>query len=265
MLHALDHLADIAEILSRSERFLVATDFDGTLCPIAASPSAVRIPPEVAQVLERLVQNKRSVVAVLSGRPLDDLADRVPFPVILSGNHGLEIRGPGLAFEHPEARRLRPDLEAVCRTLSATVSRWEGAWVEDKGLTATVHFRSVDDGVYRELVRAVRQSMARFGRVFGMRAGKRAVEIHPRVGWNKGSALSWIRNAIGMREASCVCLGDDRTDETMFVTQVNQINIGVGLRSRSAAQFYLEDPFEVAALLSGILNGAERRAVAPER
>jgi trehalose 6-phosphate phosphatase len=263
MRNALDHLSSIAGIVSRSERFLVATDFDGTLCPIADSPGVVGIPPEVLEVLGRLMRNERCVVAVLSGRPLNDLTGRVPFPVILSGNHGLEIRGPGFAFEHPEAERLRPDLEAACRILSATVSHWSGAWIEDKGLTATVHFRNVKDEAQRELVRAVRQSMGRFGRVFGMRAGKRTVEIHPRIGWDKGSALSWIRNELGMREASCLCLGDDRTDETMFIAHVDQINVRVGLTSRSAAQFYVEDPFEVAALLSGILNRTARRPAAP--
>ncbi len=253
--HALRHISDIQSVMEDHERFLVVTDYDGTLCPIAATPGEASMPQSVAAAFERVVQSGRATVAVVSGRALSDLEKRISFPVILSGNHGLQIRSREIEFEHPEAKARRPMLVSACETVLATVSRWTGAWVEDKGLTATVHYRNVELQHHREVVWETRRAMSPFCPSFGMRAGKRALEIHPRVGWDKGSALDWIRETLGMQDQSCLCLGDDRTDENMFRVRPGQINIRVGNPERTAAQFHVADPFEVAALLSQLLSG----------
>ena len=47
------------------------------------------------------------------------------------------------------------------------------------------------------------------------RVRNRALEIGPRVPWDKGKALRCIRANEGPFDA-CVCVGDERTDESMF-------------------------------------------------
>ena len=69
----------------------VLTDFDGTLAPIVDDPEAARPLDGVAPVLARLGLRYR-VVAVVSGRPVAYLLDRLGSPkgVTLVGLYGLE-------------------------------------------------------------------------------------------------------------------------------------------------------------------------------
>ena len=80
---------------------LIAADFDGTLAPIASSPAAAQMSPGARQVLAGLAAHPDVTLAVLSGRGLRDLGRKVSLPVILAGNHGLEIGGPGAVLCPP--------------------------------------------------------------------------------------------------------------------------------------------------------------------
>jgi trehalose 6-phosphate phosphatase len=203
--------------------------------------------------LRDLLDTGRVSMAILSGRALDDLARKVPFPAVLGGNHGFEMRGPGIEFRHPEAQRLQPALAQAREALCAAIAGWPGAWVEDKGLTVTVHYRQVHPCGQRALVVAVRKAMARFGLTFGMRAGKKAVEVYPRCDWNKGEALVWIRSALRMAEAPVIAVGDDRTDEWMFTANRGGVNIHVGPAcSATCAEYYVADYIELMAAFAHI-------------
>jgi trehalose 6-phosphate phosphatase len=252
MRHVLSELDSLDRALAGAERVFIATGFDGTLCPIAESPGGVMIPAAMQTILNRLIGSDRVVLAILSGRTLIDLMSRVPIPAIFGGDHGLEIRGPDVYLEHPEARRLRPLLTAACHDLKLAVARWAGAWVEEKNLTATVHFRRVDPVLRQSVARDVRHAMGRFGLNFGMRAGDRTIEVHPRVGWNKGAAVTWIRQKLRLQNDPCICIGRDPTDEAMFLANANQTNIRVGACGRTATKLYVSEPFEVGAVLSHI-------------
>lgn len=264
---ALSLLPELDAELRRGSRLLLATDFDGTLCPIAPTPVGLTIPPLMLEVLRQFVASGRVSLAVISGRALDDLASRVPLPAVLAGNHGLEIRGRGMEFEHPDARRLAPLLADANEALAATVVRWPGAWVEDKGLTLTVHYRQASGRDQAAILPAVRREMCRFGLAFGMRAGKQAIEIYPRVGWKKGSALRWIREHLGLESEPCLAVGDDQTDESMFTANADGPNISVGYNERSAARYYVMNHQELAALLAHLAGAVSYRAAdaAPAR
>ncbi len=263
--HALSALNELRDAVERSGSVFVALDFDGTLCPIAPTPDNVMVPVAMVRVLESLCDCDRTAVAVVSGRRILDLMRYLPMPVYYSGNHGLEMRGPGLDFRHERAQQLRPDLEHAQQLIGAAISKWPEAWIEDKELTLTVHYRAVDPKHHHELVPAIRRAMSHFGCLFGMRSGKKAMEIHPRINWNKGAAMKFLREHAGMQDATCIAIGDDRTDETMFRVNQGQWNVKVGATSYTAANLYLEDPTEVAALLGYIAHWVQplqRTAVA---
>lgn len=249
MRHAFSALNQMRDAVEQSGHLFVALDFDGTLCPIAQTPGNVVVPTATLRVLESLCESDRTAVAILSGRPISDLMRYLPMPVYYSGNHGLEIQGPGLRFHHEQARRLRPDLELAQRRLLDAIAKWPEAWVEDKELTLTVHYRAVDPQHHRELVPVIRRALAPFGCRFGMRSGRMAMEIHPRVDWNKGAAVKFLREHVGMGEAACLTIGDDRTDETMFRANPGQWNVKVGASAYTSANLYLDDPSEVETLL----------------
>lgn len=258
MTYCLSALSEIDAALGSARRVLIASDFDGTLCPIADSPAEVRLGAAITGILGRLTACGRISFAVISGRSFADVSCRLPFPATVAGNHGLEIRAPGLDFEHPEASAARPELAAACEAMRAALLNWPGAWVEDKGLSATAHFRAVDRRYHRCLLKTARHSLARFGNRFALRAGNRALEVRPRVAWEKGDALRYIRESAGPFQ-TCICLGDDRTDETMFRANPEGVNIRVGRRQPTAASYYLSDSTEVAIFLSHVLDFCELR------
>lgn len=261
--YCLSALSDIDAAFQAGGRVLLASDFDGTLCPIAGSPNEVHVSPAMTETLRRLAASERLSLAIISGRSIEDVARRLPLEVTFAGNHGLEIRGRGLMFEHPGACELRPELATACAELQGIVRRWPGAWVENKGLSATVHYRKVEPRHYHALLFAVRQELTRFGTRFALRSGKKALELRPRIPWDKGAALDYIRQNTGPFDAS-ICLGDDRTDEMMFRANRGEINIRVGIGfGPTEATHHLLHCSEVATLLSHILNVCERRTGAP--
>ena len=253
MKFCLSTFSEVDAALLGTGRILIATDFDGTLCPIAETPSAVSVSPGTLETLRHLAACRRLSLAVISGRALADIQERLPLDVVFAGNHGLEIGGRGLSFTHAGARQLRSSLVAACEALTAGLHQWPAAWIEDKGMSATLHFRNVDQRHHRSLLFAARRCLGAVGSQLSLRVGNRALELRPKVQWDKGSALEYIRENTGPFQ-TCICLGDDGTDESMFRANPGQLNIRVGRCRGSSATHYLSDPSEVAILLSHIAD-----------
>jgi trehalose 6-phosphate phosphatase len=240
--------------LAAAEQVLVAVDFDGTLCRIAPRPELVFLPEATRETLIKLSIAPGVAVAIVSGRRLEDVEQRVGLPLIYAGNHGFEIRGLGFSFEHPDALANIDLLEHACVELERAISGWQGAWVERKRITATVHFRNVAADEQHQVAMAVRRTLCSFGTVFALRAGKQALEVRPKVEWHKGAAVDYIRRQIQFEDATCVLIGDDVTDETMFRSLPDHISIRVGWHSGSAARFYVDDVAEVQQMLERVVE-----------
>jgi trehalose-phosphatase len=249
MQHLFSSFGDFERLVRSKSLLFLAADFDGTLCPIADAPAAVTVPRRIVEVLQQLAATEGTTVAIVTGRALADIKERLPVDVVYVGNHGLEISGRGLQFHHPHANAARQLLAQVCVGLELTVEPWEGAWVENKGFTATVHYRRVREAEENTLILAVRAHMQRFDTAFGVRGGRKAIEIYPRANWNKGKAVEYIRDQLQLGDALCVCIGDDETDETMFSMFPDDVSIRVKLDSRSSAHYHLEDCSEVLTAL----------------
>jgi trehalose 6-phosphate phosphatase len=249
MQHLLSSFGDFERLVRSKSLLFLATDFDGTLCPIADAPASVAIPRRISEVLQRLTRAQGTTVAIVTGRALDDIKERLPLDVVYAGNHGLEISGRGLQFRHPHAEAARRLLTQVCAGLELTLEPWDGAWVENKGLTVTVHYRRVPEADQNTLALAVRAHMQRFDTALGVRGGRKAIEIYPRANWNKGKAVEYIREQLQLVDALCVCIGDDETDETMFSMFPDDVSIRVQLETRSSARYYLDDCYEVLTAL----------------
>ena len=232
---------------------LVALDFDGTLSPIVAVPSDAALLPDAEAPLRRLAARGDTIVAIVSGRGLDDVRARVSLDgVIYAGDHGFEIRGPGLDRVHEAARAARPRLEAAAVGLRAALADEPGAQVEDKAWTLTVHYRRAE----REGAEArVREAVAREGAALGLRVteGKKVFELRPDVDWNKGSATRFLLDTLGEgRDLAAIFIGDDRTDEDAFAV-VRDLGGGIVVGSppppETAAVAWVKGPSEVAWLI----------------
>lgn len=239
-------------------RLLITSDFDGTLAPIVDHPELAVLHPDAPPVIEALLRlHPRVRVAIVSGRSLADLRGRLAIrqeALILAGNHGLEMSGAGLDWVHPEAVALRGRYDMLAVALRKIAARFDGAEVEDKGLSLTLHHRRVA----ADQVEALHQMVDQIGVPAGIRraSGKMILEFRPDVAWHKGSILRRIQDRLGMPAAATIYLGDDVTDEDAFCKLPEPgltVHVGNG-DTPSAARFQASDPRDAVQLLATILH-----------
>jgi trehalose 6-phosphate phosphatase len=249
----LDELPEVAARIKQSGAILLGLDLDGTLAPVRPRPEEVVVEEPVRQLLGRLSGLDRLTLTIVSGRSLEDLRARVKLPgLIYAGNHGLEIRGPGMSLVEPTAAALADRLANMTVDLEQQLAGIAGAVVEAKGLTTSVHYRNVAPLECDRLARIVRDAVATDADRFVLSWGHRVWEILPRVAWHKGDAMDWIIGHLGEPERLLVFyLGDDRTDEDAFGRLRSAVTVKIGDRSATTrAGYWLADPPAVERFLN---------------
>ncbi len=246
---------DVLEGLAQRPQILLALDFDGTLSEIVERPEDAVLRPGNAALLAELGRNPRFTLAVISGRALNDVSDRVGVPgLIYGGNHGLELRGPGLDYLHPAAAAAVPAMVDASERLAVDLRDIPGALVESKVLTLTAHYRltppQYHDSVAMLFLDAVGPLLATGA--CRVTAAKMAMELRPAVDWHKGHALDLIRFQLAP-EAFTMYVGDDDTDEDAFLAAQNAGGVGIYVGPPdvdSGALLRLDSPAEVTAALT---------------
>ena len=263
----------VSRTFAASAGLLVGLDFDGTLTSIEPDPDEPSLPPKNRRALRRLAAHDHIQPAVISGRKLSDLRARVDVTgVAYAGNHGLELHVDGRTVTHPIADRRREDIADVAGALADAFASVPGCVVEDKAVTATVHYRRAPT----ELVDWIRATVVEtVDRVAADRlqlsSGKDVFEIGPAVHWNKGSAIRLLSDRLPATWRTCY-LGDDTTDEHAFrALHRDELGIHVG-HGPTAASLRLADPTDVELFLrwlvacgSVLLERAPSRERAPFR
>lgn len=245
-------------------------DYDGTLTPIVAHPSKARLSQELRERLKKLSRLPGVWVALVSGRALQDLKQTVSVAgLFYVGNHGLEVQGPGLRHVNPAARKSRPVLRRIKQFLQKGLRPLPGAWVEDKGLTLSVHYRQVKPEDHSRVERLVYEIAAPFllKRQIRVTTGKMVCEVRPPVHWTKGTVVAWLlaRESALSKGQKLLPLyaGDDLTDEDAFkALQGRGITIAVGRASPlTLARYRVGSPREISRLLREILEIRQETAV----
>jgi trehalose 6-phosphate phosphatase len=249
-----DDIDDIAVRVASASHVGLFLDFDGTIAPIVPNPTSAEIDSEIHSILNRLAAWPELTLSIVSGRALADLRGRVGIrDAIYVGNHGLEIESDSIQFRHPDAETRQPDLRSLLILLRGALVGIEGAEVEDKGLTASVHFRRVAPDE-RERVRGTTLRTVAGSPSFTYREGKMVVEVRPRVDWHKGCAVKWIRTNILPSYSLPIYMGDDTTDEDAFGVLPEGITVKVGQPGSTRAQYWLPDVPEVGQFLARLVR-----------
>lgn len=243
---------------------LLLCDYDGTLAAIVGRPEDAKLSAGVKDKLKGLARKPQTSVGVISGRALKELKAMVGIEgIYYSGNHGLEIEGPGLEYVHPQAIAVRPVMKDLSTRLAEALRHVEGVIVQEKGLSVSVHYRLVkpddENAVTGAVKRITAPHVAREEiRVYPM---KKVWEIRPPVDWDKGKAAEFIGNKIKARlklsRLLTVYLGDDATDEDAFQALRRPDGWGIyvgGENKTSSAGYYLKSPAEVEELLGRLIN-----------
>jgi trehalose-phosphatase len=243
--HAIDHgmLAELA-----GQRLALFLDYDGTLSAIVDDPSAADMTPGMREALEALA--RRWPVAVVSGRERSDVAERVGLEgLYYAGSHGFDIAGPDLAHEYEAGVEALPALDTAEAALRDELAEVPGVIVERKRFSLAVHYRMAAVAEVPRVEAAVR---GRGGGGLRIDDGKKLFELKPDVDWNKGRAVGWLLDTLGLAgQATPIYVGDDRTDEDAF-RWLRTRGLGVfvgGAGEASAARYRVGDPAEVEMLL----------------
>ncbi|WP_309492934.1 trehalose-phosphatase [Candidatus Hecatella orcuttiae] len=239
------HWPDVEKLIKTRGRAVILSDYDGTLTPIVDRPELALLPEKMRRLLNSLAHHPHFTLAIITGRALEDIKKLVGVKgVYYAGNHGLEIEGPGLTLRHPSALAARPVIAQICRELRSRLSRVPGVMVEDKGLSASLHYRLVS----REKIPSVKRALLQVTRGFGevkITEGKKVFEIRPDVAWDKGAAVRWLLKAM-KNSGFPIYLGDDQTDEDAFKALDDGVTILVAARRRpSKAKFFVRGVPEV--------------------
>jgi trehalose 6-phosphate phosphatase len=243
--------ASAAALPLAGEHWAFFFDIDGTLLPLAESPSGVRVDGYLVSLIRRLHACTGGAVALISGRRVDDVDTLFPGPHLpIAGQHGMERRdaGGGLHSHAPKNvdwPRLRADVDAA-------MAGKPGLLVEDKGLTLAVHYRRAPR-LRRHVDKALGDLVAEAGGTLRLQPGKCVLEVKP-VGRDKGTAIAEFMAEAPFRDRLPVFIGDDVTDEYGFgvVNAMGGCSIKVG-PGRTAARTRLDDVAAVRAWLEALL------------
>ncbi|KAF0307904.1 Bifunctional trehalose-6-phosphate synthase/phosphatase [Amphibalanus amphitrite] len=155
----------LRDYIKPTDRVALLLDYDGTLAPIAKHPDFATIPVETKRVLERLANVSSVNIAIISGRSLENVRSMVGINNITE-------------YEENLSGLLRALQERCCR---------DGAWVENKGIILTYHYREVPIEKRPPLVAEARKLFTKFD--FTPSMARCAIEARPPVKWNKGRAF----------------------------------------------------------------------------
>jgi trehalose 6-phosphate synthase/phosphatase len=240
------------------QRLAVFLDFDGTLAEIAEHPSQARLGASMRETLRACQRRADTELAVVSGRSLADLRRALDLEgVLLVGNHGLEIEGPGVEpFAHPDMPHFATRLEELATALERDAEK--GVWVEKKGASLTLHYRAAAPALHARIAERAHEIVRHAG--FQARDAICAVEARAPTGWDKGHAVLHVLRArhgpAWSEEVRTVYAGDDETDEDAFrALQGLGVTFRVGRAERATlATHRLPDVAAVEALLRWVAD-----------
>jgi alpha,alpha-trehalase len=249
---ALDRLGEILAP-ARDKRIAMFLDYDGTLTPIVSHPEDAWLSDSMRQALREL--SARIPVAILSGRDLDDVRRRVDIAgVVYAGSHGFDIAGPH-GLRRQMGSEFLPKLDTAKKELQQALDGISGARVEPKRFSIAAHYRNVKE----ENVPRVRQAVGEVAwrhRELRKMTGKKVHELQPDIDWDKGRALMWLLETLGLggRKVFPIYIGDDRTDEDAFrALKKRGVAILVSEQPQpTTARYSLKTPAEVERFLRAI-------------
>ncbi|XP_053692340.1 uncharacterized protein LOC128740799 [Sabethes cyaneus] len=244
----------LGSYLANEHSFVLLLDYDGTLAEIPDRPELSVIPPQTKETLRNIVNSGKAFVVVISGRSADDVKEKVGVAnVIYSGNHGLEVVYPnGGRYNQPIPKEVTDNFDQMVDQLNKEVAH-DGAWVQNKQFSISLHYRDMDPKLVPEMVLKATQIIESHG--YRADPAHQALDANPPIKWNKGLAAEFILESCfnkGWKTKKIIFAGDDLTDENVMKSIKGfgrSFRITRGLEVESEADFKISSTKSVLNLL----------------
>ncbi|XP_054810524.1 probable trehalose-phosphate phosphatase F [Prosopis cineraria] len=275
---ALDCFEEMIEHAT-DKKIAMFLDYDGTLSPIVDDPDCAFMSEDMRAVVRSVA--KCFPTAIISGRSRDKVYDLVKLTELYyAGSHGMDIIGPAchsLSNKHPDcvkstdqqgkeitlfqpAREFLPMINEVFKRLVEITKDIEGAKVENHKFCVSVHYRNVEEKNWTAIGQLVHDMLKDYP-LLRSTHGRKVLEVRPVIDWNKGKAVEFLLESLGLSERDdvlAIYIGDDKTDEDAFKV-LRESRGGYGIlvsssRKQSNAFYSLRDPTQVMKFLEMFVN-----------
>lgn len=264
---------------ANGKKIAIFLDYDGTLSPIVDDPDRALMSAEMRSAVRNVA--KYFPTAIISGRSRDKVYDLVGLPELYyAGSHGMDIMGPEhkALYGHSNAinsldqqqdkevslfqpaTEFLPMIDEVFRTLVEITKDIEGAKVENHKFCTSVHYRNIDEKNWPTIAQRVHDILKNYPRL-RLTHGRKVLEVRPVIDWDKGKAVEFLLESLGLSNSDDVLpiyIGDDRTDEDAFKV-LRDKNQGYGILvapvpKETKALYSLRDPSEVKQFLNALVK-----------
>lgn len=213
----------LTQAFAKAKKRLILLDYDGTLTPIVRDPAAAVPSKQLLEALERLSQDERNIMFIISGRDDKFLSKHLGHLANMgfSAEHGSYFKEPGAKHWINLTKDLDMSwMSDIQEVFEYFVERTAGSTIEVKRSSVTWHYRNADPdyGQFqaKECQALLDNLIAQQGLAIEVLVGKKNLECRP-LAVNKGEIVKRI--LYNHADAEMVfCAGDDKTDEDMFRT-----------------------------------------------
>ncbi|XP_051143202.1 trehalose-phosphate phosphatase A-like [Andrographis paniculata] len=270
---------------AKGKKIALFLDYDGTLSPIVDVPEHAFMSNEMRSAVRNVA--KHFPTAIISGRSRDKVYEFVGLTELYyAGSHGMDIMGPVRASSSDYKNGIRttdkqgkevnlfqpaseflPMIDEVYRSLVEITKNIAGAKVENNKFCVSVHYRNVEEQCWTTVGQSVEGILKNYPRL-RLTHGRKVLEVRPVLNWDKGKAVEFLLESLGLMNCDDVLpiyVGDDRTDEDAFkVLRDNGRGFGIIVSSvpkESNAFYSLRDPSEVMKFLKTLVTWKKKRAL----
>jgi trehalose 6-phosphate synthase/phosphatase len=238
----------IGDYMNASKRLLLL-DYDGVLRGFETDPAAAKPSREVVQLLRQLGKDSKNDLMIISGRSKADLGAWFgKLPIAIAAEHGALIRRKGGKNWHKTSSSGLDWRHPVSVLFKHYSNLTPGALVEQKEWAVVWHYRAASPYYAQKHLVALRRLVRPMAEEYDLQIleGNKVLEVRPSDVSKRRAAQEWLIHDHDFM----LCIGDDTTDEDMFVAlPPHAYTIKVG-RGQTHARFRVKNVDEVLNLLA---------------
>jgi len=261
--NVLKDIDSIKKYFGLFDKIFIFLDFDGTLVRFRKNPYDVKLSKKAFYVLEKISKNSKIINGIVSGRKISELefflGDHLSKSLNLFGCHGSEIKFKNMDIKiAEEAVESIESIKFIQNIIEKEFINTHGFIFEKKENSFAVNYRNAFNSEKKK-IEYLKGVFLEFEKKYPVKLLdlKKVFEIVPR-NINKSFAIKATAKKYYniLKENSCIflCIGDDTTDENLFMENLDGVNIKVGVVSPNGtnANFILNNIKEVIIFLNKI-------------